>query len=232
MFEIGYSLRSARERQGLDLPEVELATKIRAKYIRAIEEDDFDSLPGDAYTRGFLRTYAEYLGLDGQTYVDEYASRFLSSRHDEPPSGRRGAACAAASTAIERRAVLLALVGIAAIAALVFAAWRYGGKPTNVPRPRQRAAADGLDALEASSCAAWARGRTSSSAANTASGQVLLQGTVSPGEIDRLPGTRFYLLVRSPGNLHVKLGGRAVALPAVHNLQVLVTPQRTTRLVG
>ena len=90
MFEIGYSLREARERQGLGYPEIELATKIRAKYIRALEEEDFDAIPGDAYTRGFLRTYAEYLGLDGDVYVDEYASRFLMSWRDElPPRGER-----------------------------------------------------------------------------------------------------------------------------------------------
>jgi len=74
VFEIGNSLREARERQGLGYPEIELATKIRAKYIRALEEEDFTSIPGDAYIRGFLRTYAEYLGLDGDVYVDEYAS--------------------------------------------------------------------------------------------------------------------------------------------------------------
>ncbi len=67
---------------------------------------------------------------------------------------------------------------------------------------------------------------------NRASGRVDLQGTVAAGETDRLAGNRFYLLVRTPGGLHVTLDGRAVALPAVHNLRVLVTPQRTTRLRG
>ena len=77
--------REARERQGLGYPEIELATKIRAKYIRALEEEDFTAIPGDAYIRGFLRTYAEYLGLDGDVYVDEYASRFITSWRDELP---------------------------------------------------------------------------------------------------------------------------------------------------
>ena len=85
MFEIGNSLREARERQGLGYPEIELATKIRAKYIRALEEEDFTSIPGDAYIRGFLRSYADYLGLDGDVYVDEYASRFITSWRDELP---------------------------------------------------------------------------------------------------------------------------------------------------
>ena len=74
MFEIGNSLREARLRQGLEFVEVEQATKIRGKYLRALEDEQFDILPGQTYVKGFLRTYAEYLGLDGQLYVDEYNS--------------------------------------------------------------------------------------------------------------------------------------------------------------
>ena len=66
MFEIGNSLRDARVRQGLELPELETQTKIRAKYLKALEEEQFDLLPGEAYVKGFLRTYADRLGLDGQ----------------------------------------------------------------------------------------------------------------------------------------------------------------------
>ena len=65
---------------------------------------------------------------------------------------------------------------------------------------------------------------------NRRSGKVDLQGTVGAGEIDKLAGSRFYLLVRRPAGLRITLDGRAVALPAVHNIRVLVTPQRTTRL--
>jgi hypothetical protein len=67
---------------------------------------------------------------------------------------------------------------------------------------------------------------------NKASGTVDLQGTVGRGETERLAGSRFYLLVRSPSGLRVTLDGRAVALPAGHNGRFLVTPQRTTRLSG
>jgi len=65
---------------------------------------------------------------------------------------------------------------------------------------------------------------------NKRSGEVVLQGTVGAGEIDKLAGRRFYLLVRRSAGLRITLGGRAVALPAARNLRVLVTPQRTTRL--
>jgi hypothetical protein len=64
------------------------------------------------------------------------------------------------------------------------------------------------------------------------SGDVVLQGTVGAGEIDKFAGSRFYLLVRRPAGLRASLGGRAVALPSARNLRVLVTPQQTTRLRG
>ena len=79
MFEIGNSLREARLRQGLEIPRIETETKIRGKYLRALEEEQFEVLPGDTYVKGFLRTYADYLGLDGQLYLDEYNSRFAAS---------------------------------------------------------------------------------------------------------------------------------------------------------
>ena len=66
MFEIGTSLREARERQKLELSQVEGATRIRARYLQAFEDERFDILPGVAYAKGFLRTYADYLGLDAQ----------------------------------------------------------------------------------------------------------------------------------------------------------------------
>ena len=234
MFEIGYSLREARERQGLGYPEIELATKIRAKYIRALEEEDFTSIPGDAYIRGFLRTYAEYLGLDGDVYVDEYASRFLTSWRDELPPRRERHRIRPRGRPVERRAVLLVLVGIAAVTALVFAAWRFGGSSTDLPgigtqqqQKQQHSATARQLVLRGVGRGTYVEVRRS-----RPSGKVDLQGTVGAGETDRLAGGRFYLLVRTPAGLRITLDGRAVALPAVHNLRVLVTPQRTTRLRG
>ncbi|MDP8910858.1 MAG: helix-turn-helix domain-containing protein, partial [Actinomycetota bacterium] len=66
MFEIGNSLREARLRQGMDIAAAEHATKIRGKYLRALEEEQFELLPAQTYIKGFLRNYAEHLGLDGQ----------------------------------------------------------------------------------------------------------------------------------------------------------------------
>src|SRR5919204_689290 len=75
MQPIGERLREARMRQGRDIMEVEAATKIRAKYLRALENDEFSMLPGSTYVKSFLRTYAEYLGLDAQLLVEEFRAQ-------------------------------------------------------------------------------------------------------------------------------------------------------------
>jgi cytoskeletal protein RodZ len=77
MFELGNTLREARLRRHLDLMDAEADTKIRKKYLQALETEEFDVLPGPVFARGFLRTYANYLGLDGQLYLDEFNARFL-----------------------------------------------------------------------------------------------------------------------------------------------------------
>ena len=70
--------------RGLEFPEIEYATKVRSKYLRALEDEEFDLLPAQTYVKGFLRTYAEYLGLDGQLYVDEYNSRYVGLEEESP----------------------------------------------------------------------------------------------------------------------------------------------------
>src|SRR5260370_30787221 len=72
MPEIGAMLREARMRERIDISEIEAQTKIRAKYLRALENEEWDLLPGSTYVKTFLRTYAEALGLDGRLLVEEY----------------------------------------------------------------------------------------------------------------------------------------------------------------
>lgn len=81
---IGATLRDARNRRKVDLPEVEATTKIRLRYLRAMENEEWDVLPGGPYTRSFIRTYASYLGLDGERLADEYRRET-----GEPPPGER-----------------------------------------------------------------------------------------------------------------------------------------------
>jgi hypothetical protein len=92
MAEIGARLREARMRARIDINEVEVQTKIRAKYLRAIENEEWDLLPGDVYARSFLRTYGEYLGLDTRALLDDYRRQYESPSDHElrpiTPSGR------------------------------------------------------------------------------------------------------------------------------------------------
>jgi len=130
MFQIGPSLREARTRRGLSAADVHKAIRIRERYLTALEEERWAQLPGDAYTKGFLRTYAEFLGLDGQLYVDEYNQRVAV--HDEEPlvpetlrrsrvgGGRTGALLARSAIG------LLLVAGLAA----GLAAWRHSDSPS------------------------------------------------------------------------------------------------------
>lgn len=75
MPDIGATLREARMRARIDISEIEAETKIRAKYLRALENEEWNLLPGPTYVKTFLRTYAEALGLDAKLLVEEYKLR-------------------------------------------------------------------------------------------------------------------------------------------------------------
>ena len=94
---IGERLREARMRQKIDIADVEAATKIRAKYLRALENEEFGLLPGPTFVKTFLRTYAEHLGLDAQLLVEEYRVQHeprgeeIGPINPTPPRRSRGA---------------------------------------------------------------------------------------------------------------------------------------------
>jgi hypothetical protein len=231
MFEIGNSLREARMRQGLDYNEVELGTKIRAKYVRALEEEQFEVLPGGTYIKGFLRSYAEFLGLDGQLYVDEYNSRFVVDAYDDMPQRRTRARQEQRS--VERRVVVFALAGIAALTALVIVAWKFGGSDTTSPRTTSPpvthtapAAPQGLRFV------GLRKGTYLEIRRNSGIGPVVFQGTLRRGEDEFILGKRFWILVRRPTGVRFRLLGKPVSLPAHHNLKVVVTPSKTKRVAG
>jgi cytoskeletal protein RodZ len=82
MPEIGSTLREARMRERIDVSEIEAKTKIRAKYLRALENEEWGLLPGPTFVKSFLRTYATALGLDGKALVEEYRLH-----HERPSEG-------------------------------------------------------------------------------------------------------------------------------------------------
>ena len=228
MFEIGNSLREARERQGLEYPQIELATKIRAKYIRALEDEHFEVLPTGTYIKGFLRSYAEFLGLDGQLYVDEYNSRNVVDSFDDMPQRRP---VRRHERSVEKRVVLLALAGIAALTGLVIVAWRFGGGSSATPPqtivPQQRPATpSGLRFV------GLGKGTYLEVRRRSAAGHMVFQGTLRPGDSEFVIGKRFWLYVRRPAGVRFKLGGKPVSLPARRNLKVVVTPTKTVRAGG
>jgi cytoskeleton protein RodZ len=74
--EIGATLREARMRARVDVSEIEAQTKIRAKYLRALENEEWDLLPGPTFVKSFLRTYAQALHLDEKAILEEYRQHY------------------------------------------------------------------------------------------------------------------------------------------------------------
>jgi cytoskeletal protein RodZ len=229
VFEIGNSLREARLRQGFELPRVEADSKIRAKYLRALEEERFDVLPGETYVKGFLRTYAEYLGLDGQLYVDEYNSRF--AREEEFPPQSSSTPRQPRTRRLESNFVVVALAGIVAVTILVVVAWKFGSNggttsadllgDTGVTTTQSKEKGSGTGStrspakhkpalaklvLKATDGDCWVQVR-----ARSARGELLYEGTLQQGQTQRfLKWRRLWLQLGAPAYVTPTLNGRVV----------------------
>lgn len=94
MSGIGEQLRKAREAKGLSISDIEKATKIQSRYLEAIENNDFDKLPGDFYVRAFIRQYAQIVGLDGKELLNQYQGEVANevSQPEESPAQEEAAA--------------------------------------------------------------------------------------------------------------------------------------------
>lgn len=230
MFEIGGSLREARLKRNLTPADVQKAIRIRDRYLQALEEERWELLPGDAYVKGFLRTYADYLGLDGNLYVEEYNSRF--AHPDE---------AAFVPERFERRGTRLGvgflrpLVVVGLIAVIVaVAAWQLsgtsGGKqgtppppPTTTPTttashqstqpPKHRhskppvTTAPTRALVVASRGSSWLWVRAGGPTGATVYEGTLLQGKTLPVN---LKNGSVWIRVGDPPNIDVRLGGKVV----------------------
>jgi len=241
VFEIGSSLREARIRQGIDFPALEQGTKIRAKYLRALEDERFELLPAHTYIKGFLRSYADFLGLDGELYVDEYNSRFVGGEDETTPMRARRVP-AARRRKRERReagAVLVALAAIAVVTALVIAAWKVGGpEDSTVPGLDRTTGATTTAAKKQSPTGTaritiWAnRGDTSLQVYRTAlTGKVLYTGTLEQGQTQRFTGARIAVRIGRPENVRVAVNGSRAQLTRRWGTY-LVTPNGLLRIAA
>ena len=155
--EIGRFLEQRRKEQGLSLEEVEQATKIRKRYLTGLEREDYTILPDAVYARGFLKTYANYLGLDGEALAHQLKSARkprrergidYNMRHESgfekpllTPSGLSGARKRRISTS----AIVTLLVALLALAAVIGVLYFVGrgvqaskeGDPSSGAPPRQ-----------------------------------------------------------------------------------------------
>jgi hypothetical protein len=123
---IGEALKRTRSRRKIDIRTVEQQTKIRIKYLRALENEEWEVLPGPAYAKGFLRTYAQFLGLDGDALVDEYRRTVEAGRDADRAYGlgesvleRRRRPGAEPRRRWPLRTIALAALGAAVVVVLV-----------------------------------------------------------------------------------------------------------------
>jgi cytoskeletal protein RodZ len=228
MFEIGGSLREARLKRNLTPADVQKAIRIRDRYLQALEEERWELLPGDAYVKGFLRTYADYLGLDGNLYVEEYNSRFAHPDEAQLVPER----FARSSSRYGGVGFLRPLVVVAVIVAIVagLAAWQLssssGGKegappttsgPTTTSShhttPRKKHHKQVAPALPSSALVVASRGnswlwvRSGSAGGPTVYEGTLLQGKKLPVSLKKGP---VWIRIGDPPSIDVRLGGKLV----------------------
>jgi cytoskeleton protein RodZ len=238
MFEIGNSLREARIRRGLDLHDVEGATRIRAKYLGALEDERFHALPADVYAISFLRTYADFLDLDSELYVAELRSRMVAEEPPPPPPPRRRPSLPSVGLRVP------AIVAFGAIAlAVIVLAWRLdsGEKaqrtPLSLPRvpapttttteqprhPRRNRSRLARLVVTAARGDCWLSVRVGSR-----EGAVLYEGMLAEGTSLRFARKRLWLRMGAPWNLRAELNGRVLRDLPPDTGNVLVTRAGTS----
>ena len=235
MFEIGSALVQARHRLGVDFAEAEQGTRLRARYLRALEAEQFDELPR-GYRRSFLRSYASFLGLDADLLVEEYVARYEPyDRSDAPglprpvPHRRRGRYRTVAIAA-------LLLVLLAALAAALLLSGKSNPTPertrtsgstttaasahaTSTPRAAQQSTHAGKHVtrqkprpirlvLAATTGPCWVSVHEGSQQGRTA-----YEGTLEPGQSISLHGSRYWARIGAPAALSLTVDGKVRALP-------------------
>jgi transcriptional regulator with XRE-family HTH domain len=232
VFEIGNTLREARVRRNLTLQQVEEDIKIRVKYVQAMENEDWDVMPGVTYVKGFLRTYSTYLGLDPDVIIGEFRSRGMvpSAEHHEPfggssvigkPRGHRGR-----NTIVV--VAIVCLIALAAIYALGLRNSNGNDEPTTNPgalgiaspspsaskTPTPTPSSTGIPAwqknlvkVEATKGDCWMEVRR-----NNSTGVVLFSGTLKKSAMRKFKGKDIWMSLGAPGNVQLNVQGKDAKL--------------------
>jgi cytoskeletal protein RodZ len=228
----GEILRAARLRRRLSLADAERATRIRAQYLQALEDDEPSALPPGVYARGFLRNYAIFLGVP----PDQVLHGAQSRRVRERPTTLRPAA-RPVSFKVPRATWLLALVALVAVLVVAGVAWlgltapeeqraaaRTGVTPTALvqlpplatpvpptpepttaptPQPSPTTAPKGVDLELRTTDRSWVRA--------TVDGKVVLETTLAAGQVQRWNGQQSVaLFVGNAGGVDVTVNGQRI----------------------
>ncbi|MFL5843896.1 MAG: helix-turn-helix domain-containing protein [Solirubrobacteraceae bacterium] len=235
MPEIGAALREARMRQRIDISEIEAQTKIRAKYLRALENEEWDLLPGPTFVKSFLRTYAEALGLDARLLLEEYKLRHerLSEADLLPiaPPGSRDRQRRGPSAGIGRD-VGVAILVVALVALLIFLGKGSGDdkpdasattsttkttttarkKPARKKTEKKTPAASAFASLEVIPTAdVWI-------CLEAAGNRRLIAGEVvdATSDLPKYRSSRFTMTLGN-GNVKLRVNGKTLSVPDVEN---------------
>jgi cytoskeletal protein RodZ len=233
VFEIGTTLREARVRRNLTLQQVEEDIKIRVKYVQAMENEDWDVMPGVTYVKGFLRTYSTYLGLDPDVIIGEFRSRGMvpSQEHHEPFSG--ASVIGKPHSHRGRNTIVIVAVVCLVVLGAIYAIGMWNGcdgndEPTTQPgalgigspsaspskSPKPEDTPTGLPAwqknlvkLEATGGDCWMEVRRGSS-----TGTVLFSGTLKEGDVEKFKGKDIWISLGAPGNVKLNVEGDNVKI--------------------
>jgi cytoskeleton protein RodZ len=222
---IGTTLREARKRRGIDLSEVESQTKIRLRYLRAIENEEWDVLPGGAYTRAFIRTYGTHLGLDGERLAEDFRRESADRAPARPqpldaapPIRRLGGR----PSGLSRRSwTAIATVGaIAVLVAIAVAIGGGGSSPTGGLKHRGKPARENVGAGRSASQPHRGVGLRVLAEAEiwvcllNAAGEPLIDGQILEGGVEEGPfHSAGYTVSFGNGEVTMLIDGRRTEVP-------------------
>jgi transcriptional regulator with XRE-family HTH domain len=242
LFEIGNTLREARVRRTLTLRQVEEDTKIRVKYVQAMENEDWDVMPGATYVKGFLRTYATYLGLDADVIIAEFRSRDLPAAPESTePFGGSSVIGKPHSHRGRNTIVFVAVICLLVLGVIYALGMRSGDSPepstkpdalgiqspsaspsaSPSPKPSETAVKPGLRnvvSIDAENGDCWVQVRR-----DDAEGVVLKSGTINKGDRESFKGKVLWIRLGNPSAVRLIIeGDKAKPIDGVDPVDIIV----------